>query len=162
MPARVWHPQVWAELDQQLDETQVVGEDTYRPCLDLGEDALVEVLDGERPGHRLAHTLTSVNAAPPCSRQAPWKSTAGLWDVSFMASRTLVTADHRHKDDDCTIEVTLTRVEPVLLAPLPVERPTSLMRDREDADLVLAQRVQKRVREIRQEPLAYAGMQRRG
>ena len=162
MPARMWHPQVWAELDQQLDVTQVVGKDTYRPCLDLGEDALAEVLDGERPGRRLAHTLTSVNAAPPCSRQAPWKSTAGLWDVSFMASRTLVTADHRHKDDDHTIEVTLTRVEPGLLAPLPVGRPTSLMRDREDADLVLAQRVQKRVREIRQEPLAYAGMQRRG
>ena len=79
-----------------------------------------------------------------------------------MASRTLVTADHRHKDDDRTIEVTLTRVDPSLLAPLPVERPTPLMRDREDADLVLTQRVQERLAELRQEMLAHAGMRRRG
>jgi hypothetical protein len=43
----VRHPQLWPELHEQLHETRIVGEDTDRPALDLGEDTLVEVLDRE-------------------------------------------------------------------------------------------------------------------
>ena len=61
--ARMRHPQVRPELHEQFDESRIVGEHTDRPAFDLGEDALIEVLDGVRQGPRLADSLTLVNAA---------------------------------------------------------------------------------------------------
>lgn len=46
--ARMRKPQAWAMLSKKLDKAGVVRQDIDRPRLDLGEHALVEVLDLER------------------------------------------------------------------------------------------------------------------
>jgi len=65
---RMRHPQVGAELHQQLDESRVVGKDADGPPFDLSEDTLVEVLDGVRLVPKLANPLTTVKSDRHASR----------------------------------------------------------------------------------------------
>jgi hypothetical protein len=54
-------PQIRAVLSEQFDQVRIVGQNVYWLRLDLGEHALVEVLDLERHRRRLAHVLTRRN-----------------------------------------------------------------------------------------------------
>jgi hypothetical protein len=48
-------------INQEFDQTSIVRENVNRPRFDFGKDALMEVLDLEGHGRRLAKTRTSCN-----------------------------------------------------------------------------------------------------
>lgn len=58
---RMRKTKIRAVFDQQFNQTSIVRKDANGPRLDLGKNALVEILDLVAHRHRLAETLTRCN-----------------------------------------------------------------------------------------------------